>query len=65
MTEGTWQPVQRRSFRLKSAPVYKGFVARSYGPRRAHTIPRQSQMYWTMTSRGFVKWLERQSSRKR
>lgn len=44
-----------------AAPVYKGFVAKNYGPKCRFKIPRQSQMWWKMTSRGFVKWLERQS----
>ena len=52
-------------FRLKADPAYKGFVARRYGPRARYTIPRQSQMWWKMTSRSFVKWLERENARKR
>ena len=43
-------------FRLMASPAYKGFVARKYGPWRG--IRRQSQMWWKMESRRFVKWLE-------
>ena len=55
----TWQVRDQRSFRLMAAPVYKGFVARRYGPKAKYSIPRQSQMWWLMTSRGFMKRLER------
>jgi hypothetical protein len=54
-----------RAFRLMADPAYKGFVALNYGPKRAVTIRRQSQMWWKMTSRSFVKWLERTNARKR
>jgi hypothetical protein len=51
-----------KSFRLMAAPAYKGFIARRYGPHQRYTIPRQSSMWWKMTSRQFVKWLERQAA---
>lgn len=51
-----------RDFRIMSAPVYKGFIALNYGPKRRSTIRRQSQMWWKMESRRFMKWLTRQNA---
>lgn len=64
----TWQQIvclkDRRTFRFMGAPTYKGFIARKYGPKAKYCIPRQSQMYWKMTSRIFVKWLEASTRKK-
>lgn len=52
--------------RLMAAPDYKGFVAKNYGPDKRYMIPRQSQMYWKMTSRIFFRnWLVVANARKR